>query len=121
MERQRSTGRARLVLPTREERPIRSSVTSIVRSRAILPASRPANTQRKFQVRDREEREERFRNGQLAVLYCSPTMELGVDIFRPLGGKYAECAPYPRRTTRREAVGQVGVASRLSFLRTAPR
>jgi len=29
---------------------------------------------------DREEREERFRNGQLAVLYCSPTMELGVDI-----------------------------------------
>ncbi len=29
---------------------------------------------------DREAREERFRRGHLAVLYCSPTMELGVDI-----------------------------------------
>jgi very-short-patch-repair endonuclease len=29
---------------------------------------------------DREEREDRFRKGLLAVLYCSPTMELGVDI-----------------------------------------
>ena len=29
---------------------------------------------------DRETREERFRQGTLPVLYCSPTMELGVDI-----------------------------------------
>ena len=29
---------------------------------------------------DREEREERFRVGELKLLYCSPTMELGVDI-----------------------------------------
>ncbi|MCC6457080.1 MAG: DEAD/DEAH box helicase [Caldilineaceae bacterium] len=28
----------------------------------------------------RQEREERFRNADLPVLYCSPTMELGVDI-----------------------------------------
>lgn len=28
----------------------------------------------------REERERRFRSGELPVLYCSPTMELGVDI-----------------------------------------
>jgi superfamily II DNA/RNA helicase len=28
----------------------------------------------------REQREEAFRNGDLKVLYCSPTMELGVDI-----------------------------------------
>ncbi|MBF6614984.1 MAG: RNA helicase, partial [Chloroflexi bacterium] len=28
----------------------------------------------------REEREEEFREGKLPVLYCSPTMELGVDI-----------------------------------------
>ena len=29
---------------------------------------------------DREEREQRFREGKLPVLYCSPTMELGIDI-----------------------------------------
>lgn len=29
---------------------------------------------------DREEREERFRSGELPLLFCSPTMELGVDI-----------------------------------------
>lgn len=29
---------------------------------------------------DREEREERFREGRLPILFCSPTMELGVDI-----------------------------------------
>jgi ATP-dependent helicase YprA (DUF1998 family)/very-short-patch-repair endonuclease len=29
---------------------------------------------------DREEREERFRSGNLPLLFCSPTMELGVDI-----------------------------------------
>ncbi len=28
----------------------------------------------------REEREQRFREGRLPILYCSPTMELGVDI-----------------------------------------
>ncbi|MDF5723760.1 MAG: helicase-related protein, partial [Rhizonema sp. PD37] len=34
------------------------------------------------QVRNkaRQEREEKFRQGQLAALYCSPTMELGIDI-----------------------------------------
>ena len=29
---------------------------------------------------DRQEREQRFRKGELPILYCSPTMELGVDI-----------------------------------------
>lgn len=29
---------------------------------------------------DREDRETRFREGKLGVLYCSPTMELGIDI-----------------------------------------
>jgi ATP-dependent helicase YprA (DUF1998 family) len=32
------------------------------------------------QVKDRQDREESFRQGQLASLFCSPTMELGVDI-----------------------------------------
>ena len=30
--------------------------------------------------KQREEREEAFREGRLKILYCSPTMELGVDI-----------------------------------------
>ncbi len=30
--------------------------------------------------KEREEREHRFRDGDLPVMYCSPTMELGVDI-----------------------------------------
>jgi ATP-dependent helicase YprA (DUF1998 family) len=29
---------------------------------------------------EREERERKFRTGALPILYCSPTMELGVDI-----------------------------------------
>ena len=29
---------------------------------------------------DRQERETRFREGELPLLFCSPTMELGVDI-----------------------------------------
>jgi len=29
---------------------------------------------------ERLDREERFRSGHLPILYCSPTMELGVDI-----------------------------------------
>jgi ATP-dependent helicase YprA (DUF1998 family) len=32
------------------------------------------------QADERERREKRFRDGALAILYCSPTMELGVDI-----------------------------------------
>ncbi|MBI5446628.1 MAG: DEAD/DEAH box helicase [Deltaproteobacteria bacterium] len=32
------------------------------------------------QYEDREEREQRFRTGNLPVMFCSPTMELGVDI-----------------------------------------
>lgn len=32
------------------------------------------------QVEDRLEREEEFRRGELPVMFCSPTMELGVDI-----------------------------------------
>jgi len=31
---------------------------------------------------ERQKREERFRQGELPILYCSPTMELGVDISR---------------------------------------
>lgn len=32
------------------------------------------------QTRDRQERERQFRSGELCTLFCSPTMELGIDI-----------------------------------------
>lgn len=31
-------------------------------------------------IADCQERERQFRNGELPALFCSPTMELGVDI-----------------------------------------
>ena len=39
---------------------------------------------------DREEREQAFREGTLPALFCSPTMELGIDIQRPHGGPHAQ-------------------------------
>jgi len=40
----------------------------------------------------REEREAKFRTGELPILYCSPTMELGVDISELM---QSICAMYP--------------------------
>ncbi len=42
----------------------------------------------------REEREALFSDGKLPVLFCSPTMELGIDISRPERRAYAQCAAH---------------------------
>ena len=49
-------------------------------ARPSARASTRASTRRRCRTSDREEREEAFREGRLPVLYCSPTMELGIDI-----------------------------------------
>ena len=43
----------------------------------------------------REEREEEFRKGELKLLYCSPTMELGVDIAGLNAVSHAQRAAHP--------------------------
>ena len=47
---------------------------------ARWPGWRPASTPPRSPPDERQEREERFSAAELPVLYCSPTMELGVDI-----------------------------------------
>ena len=56
-----------------------SSPSLIVRLRGNWPASRGASTPGRWSSRTAK-REERFRKGELAALFCSPTMELGIDI-----------------------------------------
>ena len=57
-----------------------SSSTSTAPSARTSSASRPASTPPRCPTTNASEREERFRSADLPVLYCSPTMELGVDI-----------------------------------------
>ena len=66
--------------PATAAAPTRSSSTSTARRRRPAAAWRPASTPPRCPTRKRQEREERFRKGVLPVLFCSPTMELGVDI-----------------------------------------
>ncbi|MCX8087040.1 MAG: DEAD/DEAH box helicase [Rhodocyclaceae bacterium] len=59
---------------------------------------------------DREEREKRFRSAELPILFCSPTMELGVDI-SDLNTVYMRNAPptpanYAQRSGRAGRGGQ---------------
>jgi ATP-dependent helicase YprA (DUF1998 family)/very-short-patch-repair endonuclease len=59
---------------------------------------------------ERERREERFRSGELPVMFCSPTMELGVDI-ATLNTVYMRNAPptpanYSQRSGRAGRSGQ---------------
>ncbi len=66
---------------------------------------------------DRREREEQFRTGKLPVLFCSPTMELGVDI-RDLSAVHMRNVPptpanYAQRSGRAGRGGQPALA--LSF------
>src|SRR3989337_446018 len=59
---------------------------------------------------DRIEREDLFRNGELPALFCSPTMELGVDI-RDLNAVHLRNVPptpanYAQRSGRAGRAGQ---------------
>jgi superfamily II DNA/RNA helicase len=59
---------------------------------------------------DRIQREEQFRNGQISTLFCSPTMELGIDI-RDLNVVHMRNAPpnpsnYAQRSGRAGRSGQ---------------
>ncbi len=61
-------------------------------------------------VEDRQEREARFREGALPLLFCSPTMELGVDI-RDLNAVHLRNVPptpanYAQRSGRAGRAGQ---------------
>ncbi|HEY6346609.1 MAG TPA: DEAD/DEAH box helicase [Bryobacteraceae bacterium] len=50
-----------------------------VRARALGDLASAEHTAQ-INYKDREERELAFRNGELGALFCSPTMELGIDI-----------------------------------------
>lgn len=52
----------------------------------------------------REEREQDFRDGTLPLLFCSPTMELGVDI----ASQTAWCKPIPVRAAARVSAPRCG-------------
>ncbi len=50
---------------------------------------------------DRKEREERFKDARLPILYCSPTMELGVDIARLNAVNMRNVPPTPANYAQR--------------------
>ena len=67
-----------------------------------------------IQNNDRQEREEDFREGRLQALFCSPTMELGIDI-KDLAVVHMRNVPpnpanYAQRSGRAGRVGQAALA-----------
>ena len=54
---------------------------------------------------DRQERETRFREGELPLLFCSPTMELGVDIAQLNLVNLRNVPPTPANYAQRSAAG----------------
>ncbi|MBI2567877.1 MAG: DEAD/DEAH box helicase, partial [Candidatus Schekmanbacteria bacterium] len=50
---------------------------------------------------NREDREDKFRSGRLPILYCSPTMELGVDISELNGVNMRNVPPTPANYAQR--------------------
>ncbi|MGI8826222.1 MAG: DEAD/DEAH box helicase [Chloroflexota bacterium] len=65
---------------------------------------------------DREEREEEFREGKLAALYCSPTMELGVDISDLAAVHMRNVPPTPANYAQRS--GRAGRGGRPALVLT---
>jgi len=64
----------------------------------------------------REERERKFRNGTLPILYCSPTMELGVDISELNVVNLRNVPPTPANYAQRS--GRAGRSGQLAFVLT---
>lgn len=64
----------------------------------------------------REEREEAFREGRLPVLYCSPTMELGVDIRQLNVVNMRNVPPTPANYAQRS--GRAGRSGQPAFVLT---
>lgn len=61
---------------------------------------------------DRQEREDRFRRGRLPLLYCSPTMELGVDIASLNAVQMRNVPPTPANYAQRSGrAGRSGQAA----------
>jgi len=65
---------------------------------------------------DREERERDFREGRLAALYCSPTMELGVDISDLAAVHMRNVPPTPANYAQRS--GRAGRGGRPALVLT---
>lgn len=65
---------------------------------------------------DREEREERFRKGELSCLFCSPTMELGIDIADLNTVNLRNVPPTPANYAQRS--GRAGRSGQPAFITT---
>ena len=65
---------------------------------------------------DREERERRFREGTLACLFCSPTMELGIDIADLNTVNMRNVPPTPANYAQRS--GRAGRSGQPAFITT---
>lgn len=64
----------------------------------------------------REEREKRFRSGELDILFCSPTMELGVDISQLNVVNMRNVPPTPANYAQRS--GRAGRSGQAAFVYT---
>lgn len=65
---------------------------------------------------DREDREKRFREGNLACLFCSPTMELGIDIADLNSVNMRNVPPTPANYAQRS--GRAGRSGQPAFIST---
>lgn len=68
------------------------------------------------QAEDREEREKRFAEGDLSCLFCSPTMELGIDIKDLVSVNMRNVPPSPANYAQRS--GRAGRAGQPALITT---